>query len=62
MFARVLMLLTLGLALALAARGGRGEEAQTMLPQLPEGDGVAAKYPGDAGVEADPAVVFADGF
>ena len=33
-----------------------------MLPQLPEGDGIAAKYPGDAGIESDPAVVFADGF
>jgi len=30
---------------------------------LPEGDqGIAAKYPGDAGIDADPAVVFADDF
>ena len=33
-----------------------------MLEQLPEGDGIAAKYPGDLGIEADPEVVFADGF
>ena len=33
-----------------------------MLPELPEGDGLAAKYPGDKGIEQDPAVVFADGF
>jgi hypothetical protein len=30
--------------------------------ELPEGDGIAAKYPGDQGIERDPAVVFADGF
>ena len=33
-----------------------------MLPELPEGEGIAAKYPGDRGIEEDPAVVFADGF
>lgn len=33
-----------------------------MLPGLPEGDGIAAAYPGDRGIEEDPAVVFADGF
>ena len=33
-----------------------------MQDQLPEGDGIAAKYPGDVGIEADPQVVFADGF
>ncbi len=33
-----------------------------MLPELPEGDGIAAKYPGDRGIEEDPRVVFADGF
>jgi hypothetical protein len=33
-----------------------------MLPALPEGEGLAAKYPGDIGIEEDPAVVFADGF
>ena len=29
---------------------------------LPEGDGLAARYPGDLGIELAPAVVFADGF
>ena len=33
-----------------------------MLPELPEGDGIAAKYPGDQGIEGDPEVVLADGF
>jgi hypothetical protein len=33
------------------------------LAPLPEGDaGIAAKYPGDVGIEKDPAVVFYDGF
>jgi hypothetical protein len=29
---------------------------------VPEGNGIAAKYPGDVGIEADPAVIFADDF
>lgn len=33
-----------------------------MPSDLPEGDGIAAKYPGDQHIERDPAVVFADGF
>jgi hypothetical protein len=37
-------------------------EAGDMPADLPEGDGIAAKYPGDLGIEEDPAVVFADGF
>jgi hypothetical protein len=37
-------------------------EAESMLPKLPEGNGLAAKYPADSGIENDPAVVFADGF
>lgn len=37
--------------------------APAALPRLPEGDaGIAAKYPGDAGIERDPAVLFHDGF
>ena len=36
---------------------------ETPLPPLPEGNtGIAARYPGDAGIESDPAVVFHDGF
>ena len=34
--------------------GGR-----TMPERLPEGNGIAADYPGDVGIENDPAVVFA---
>jgi hypothetical protein len=33
-----------------------------MLADLPEGHGLAAAYPGDAGIEEDPAVLLADGF
>ncbi len=36
--------------------------AGTMLVELPKGEGLAAKYSGDVGIEQDPAVVFADGF
>jgi hypothetical protein len=36
--------------------------AADMLADLPEGDGIAARYPGDQGIETDPVVVFADGF
>jgi hypothetical protein len=54
--------LTFGLAFALSAGVVHAQETQTMLPQLPEGDGIAAKYPGDAGIEQDTEVVFADGF
>jgi hypothetical protein len=39
-----------------------GLEAGDMPADLPQGDGIAAKYPGDVGIEEDPAVVFADGF
>jgi hypothetical protein len=31
-------------------------------PRLPEGTGLAAKYPGDVGIERDPAVLFAESF
>jgi hypothetical protein len=33
-----------------------------MIPALPEGNGIAACYGGDAGIDRDAAVVFADGF
>ncbi len=36
--------------------------AQAVSAELPEGHGVAAAYPGDQGIERDPAVVFVDGF
>ncbi|MCK4283407.1 MAG: hypothetical protein KAX44_03745 [Candidatus Brocadiae bacterium] len=46
----------------LLAAAGHGWETATMVSELPEGDGLAAKYPGDRGIEDDPAVVFADDF
>jgi len=33
-----------------------------VLPELPEGDGIATGYPGDVGIEEHPEVIFADGF
>jgi len=62
MFARVCPWLALLLVLAFATAATHGWEASTVLPDLPEGNGIAAKYPGDRGIERDPAVVFADGF
>jgi hypothetical protein len=39
------------------------EAAPAALPHLPEGDvGIASQHPGDAGIDQDPAVVFADDF
>ena len=46
----------------LALHAAEGRPAQVRFPPLPEGAGLAAKYPGDQGIEGDPAVVFADGF
>ncbi len=44
-----------------ASGGGAGGAAAT--GALPEGPtGVASKYPGDAGIDGDPAVIFADDF
>jgi hypothetical protein len=44
-----------------AARAGDAPAAAE--PPLPEGDqGIAARYPGDRGIEADPAVLFHDDF
>jgi hypothetical protein len=37
-------------------------EAGNVPTDLPEGDGIAAKYPGDVGIEKDPAVILSDGF
>jgi len=50
--------------LTLWAGMARTEEAAgAVLPPLPEGAaGIAAKYPGDVGIEKDPAILFADGF
>ncbi len=38
-----------------------GTEALTK-QDLPSGDGLAAKYPGDQGIETDSAVIFAENF
>ncbi len=50
------------LVLAFLATANYGGEASPALSVLPQGDGIAAKYPGDQGIERDPAVIFADGF
>jgi len=52
----------LALMLALLAVVSYAGTAPTMPAELPEGEGVAAKYPGDQDIEREPAVVFADGF
>jgi len=46
------------------AGAARGQDAPTPAPPaLPEGNqGIAAKYPGDRGIDADPAVLFHDDF
>jgi hypothetical protein len=49
-------------ALAVAAAGAAPAEGSGGLEPLPEGPGLAAAYPGDRGLEAHPAVLFADGF
>jgi len=54
----VVLLVLFGLGTAVSAG-----EVPAPPAKLPEGDsGIAAKYPGDTGIEKDPAVVFADGF
>lgn len=61
----------LGLGLGLVVVGGANARAASDpegrlnlvgRKELPEGPGLAARYPGDAGLRADPAVVFADDF
>src|SRR5262249_50381569 len=44
------------------AEQARGAQEKTMLAQLPEHRGLAARYPGDKGVDSDSAVVLADDF
>jgi predicted amidohydrolase len=46
----------------LAVLAGRPMGAQEKSSSLPEGLGLAAKYPGDVGIEQDPDVVFAEKF
>jgi len=53
-----------GLLFVLGVGGLSAQEpTRVALPPLPEGsNGIAGKYPGDAGIERDPAVVFFDDF
>ena len=62
MFGQVGVRVAILLLLSFTMTASHGRETLVMLPQLPEGDGLAAKYPGDVGIEEDPAVVFADDF
>jgi len=62
MFTGIVVWTVLSAALALLTGADTAKESPTMLPELPEGGGIAAKYPGDRGIEEDPRVVFADGF
>jgi hypothetical protein len=58
-----LLLAALALLWTIQADAAETPTSPSPLPALPEGNtGVAAKYPGDRGIEKDPAVVFADGF
>jgi len=41
---------------------GRSTAQDGRIPELPEGPGLAAKYPGDAGIENDANVVFVENF
>ncbi len=54
---------TLGLlgAWLLSHHPANGQEPASA-PAVPEGPGLAAKYPGDEGIERDPAVIFAENF
>src|SRR5262249_23354419 len=42
--------------------GACSAQEQSERNRLPEGPGLAAKYPGDRGIEKDPNVVFAENF
>lgn len=50
------------MVLALAVLGVFGMEAAGSRSSLPEGYGLAAKYPGDRGIEKDPNVLFTEDF
>lgn len=56
--------LGLGFASPAAQAGGDAEGKANLASkaELPSGNGLAAQYPGDAGLKRDPAVVFADDF
>ena len=50
------------LLLPMTALAGEGFSQQHMTGELPEGTGLAAKYPGDVGIARDPNVLFAENF
>jgi len=53
----------IGIALLVVQVGSGGSAAaQAGEPTLPEGPRLAAKHPGDRGIEKNPAVICVDGF
>lgn len=57
------LVLSLGLVIVLGHTGTWAAEADGSRPVLPEGDsGIAARYPGDEGIEEDPNVIFVEKF
>jgi hypothetical protein len=48
--------------LSLAALAARPITPAPPVHTLPHGPGLAARYPGDAGIERDPNVIFSEGF
>lgn len=60
---RIVGVLAVASAIAAGSVCRAGQTRDATSARLPEGDkGVAAKYPGDKGIEKDPAVVFAEPF
>jgi len=62
MFHRMDIRLVIRVAFAFLVVSSQASGGGNVPPGLPEGNGIAANHPGDAGIEGDPAVVFADGF
>jgi hypothetical protein len=62
MRAQIILAIAVLLALVSLATAGEGGSTTNMPPNLPEGQGVAARYPGDRGIRNDAAVAFADDF
>ena len=58
-----LFIATLGLVIILSAGEIRADNTITPISILPEGaKGIAARYPGDEGIEKDPNVIFVERF
>ena len=58
----MIMLFAGGISFASAEGDPKGEGNQAAKKELPEGMGIAAKFPGDTGIAKHPAVIFADNF